>query len=379
MSASRHAAWRSRFSSVLSSMPDDDMKRSVHSINSSPCCGERERSRLSSRAAAISASCLRSSLLRNENSKPSRTPSAENTISMGFARSMMRSSTRGRVRKQRTAAGCHGLDLRQRVGVHATDKPREFQRFLRLDDIAVHHMQRVPGLRHVQSRKRTPGAADRVEGSALATPQERHFGKRVLDQLLGLLDRTRRTVLQREAAERQRGPGFQAMTMHVDQFERTTAEVADDAVGAVEARYHTKRGQFRLARTGDHVDLGAADLLRGGDEFAAIFGVAACRRRQHPQLLDPHRVAERAETLERLQRLLNGVRGHQTLGLHLAAETGHGFFVEQRRRTARHALVHDETDRVRTDIDDANRRAVVEAALRYFSSGTSLKHALTGE
>src|SRR5437667_232145 len=52
MSARRHATWRNRRSSALSSSPEDAMKRSVQAINSSPWAGERERSTLSSLAAA---------------------------------------------------------------------------------------------------------------------------------------------------------------------------------------------------------------------------------------------------------------------------------------------------------------------------------------
>src|SRR5437763_1873037 len=52
MSASRQAAWRRRFSSAVSSSPEDAMKRSVQRISSSPCAGERGRSTLSASAAA---------------------------------------------------------------------------------------------------------------------------------------------------------------------------------------------------------------------------------------------------------------------------------------------------------------------------------------
>src|SRR5262249_45571635 len=50
-----------RRSSAVSSSPEDAMKQSVQAINSSPWAGERERSTLSSLAAAISGSFARSS------------------------------------------------------------------------------------------------------------------------------------------------------------------------------------------------------------------------------------------------------------------------------------------------------------------------------
>ena len=51
------------------------------------------------------------------------------------------------------------------------------------------------------------------------------------------------------------------------------------------------------------------------------------------------------------------------VGLHLAAEAGQHLLVEDRRRRARQPLVDDEAHRVRADVDDRDRRPVVEPAL----------------
>ena len=72
-------------------------------------------------------------------------------------------------------------------------------------------------------------------------------------------------------------PVLDAMAVNVGQLERAAAEIADDAVRAVEARDHAERGEFRLALAGDHLDLGAADALGLGDERLAVLGVAAGR------------------------------------------------------------------------------------------------------
>ena len=72
---------------------------------------------------------------------------------------------------------------------------------------------------------------------------------------------------------------------------------------------------------------------------------------------------KRAEALERGERGVDGVRRQQAGRLHLAAEAGQHLFVEDRRRRARQPLVDDEADRVRADIDDGDRRPVVEPAL----------------
>ena len=238
------------------------MKASVQSISSSPCCGERERSRFSSCAAAISASLL--ALLGVEQRIEQALAHAErrehHVARLGLADDVLEHQ-RG-IRQQRTAGRVHHLDLRQRFRIDPPHQAGEFQRLLGADDVAVHDVQRIAGLRHVQLRQRAPGAADRVEGAALAALQQLDVVERVLDDLLGLLDRAAGAVLQGEAAERQRDAGLDAAAVDVDQFERAAAEIADDAVRPVEAGDHAERRQFGLALAGDHVDLGAADAAR---------------------------------------------------------------------------------------------------------------------
>ena len=94
-------------------------------------------------------------------------------------------------------------------------------------------------------------------------------------------------VLQREAAERQRHAGPDPVPVDVGQLERAAAEIADDAVGLVEAGDDAERGQFRLALAGEDVDLGAADALGLGDEGLAVLGVAAGGGGDRPQLRRP--------------------------------------------------------------------------------------------
>ena len=154
-----------------------------------------------------------------------------------------------------------------------------------------------------------------------------------------------------------------AGAMHVDQFERTAAEVADDAVRSVNAGDDAERGQVRLARARQHLDRGAADALGLRDEGAAVLGVAAGGGGDRPHPAHVQHVAERAEALERGERDLDRLRRQQPGGLHLAAEAGQHLFVEDRRRRARQPLVDDEPHRVGADVDDRDRRSVVEPAL----------------
>ena len=69
-----------------------------------------------------------------------------------------------------------------------------------------------------------------------------HAGQVGADDAFGALQRFVRQVLQRQASERQRDAAADAAAMHVDQFERTAAEIADDAVGIVDAGHDAERG-----------------------------------------------------------------------------------------------------------------------------------------
>ena len=50
------------------------------------------------------------------------------------------------------------------------------------------------------------------------------------------------SVLQRQASERQRHAAANAVAVHVDQFQRAAAEIADDAVRLVNAGNDAERG-----------------------------------------------------------------------------------------------------------------------------------------
>jgi hypothetical protein len=115
-------------------------------------------------------------------------------------------------------------------------------------------MQRVAGLPHVQSRQRPPGAADGVETAVLAALEHRQAGERPLDVFLGLLQRFCRDVCQGKTAERSGQAVPHAPAVDVDKLERAAAEVADYAVGQMQAGDDAERSQLRLARPGQYVD-----------------------------------------------------------------------------------------------------------------------------
>ena len=127
----------------------------------------------------------------------------------------------------------------------------------------------------------------------------------------------------------------------------------------------TPSAESSASRLPDTMVIGTADdLLGAGDELAPVAGVAAGGGGDRELLADPHSLSQRAKAHQRRERLVDGVRGQQPGREHLAAEAGQHLFVEDRRQAAGEPLVDDEADRVRPDIDDRHRRAVVDAALR---------------
>jgi hypothetical protein len=151
----------------------------------------------------------------------------------------------------------------------------------------------------MDARERAPGAADRIEGAATAGLELGDFGQLVLHDALGALQGFVRQILQREAAERQRHAAANPVAVHVDQFQRAAAEIADDAVGVVNAGHYAECGQFCLARSRQDLNRNAADAFGLGDEIGTVAGVAAGGGRDRidaAYLLNP---AQRTKTPQR--------------------------------------------------------------------------------
>jgi len=154
-----------------------------------------------------------------------------------------------------------------------------------------------------------------------------------------------------------------ARTVDVDQLQRAAAEVADDAVRLVHAGDHTERRQIGLALAGKNLDRGAANALGLPDEGVAVARVTAGGGGDRPDPAHVQNVAQRPEAPQRVERGLDGIRRQKTGGLHLAAEASQHFFIEDRRRRPCQRFVDHKAHRVRADIDDGDRRPVVEPAL----------------
>ena len=130
----------------------------------------------------------------------------------------------------------------------------------------VHHRQRIVDGVHVQPGEVSPGAADRIEGPALAAREQLGAAELLAHEFLrGLDQRAPGQVLQPQAAERQRDAVADRHAVDVDQLEAAAAEVAGNAVGRMEAGDDAERGVMRLFAAGQDADRGAAGFLgRGG-------------------------------------------------------------------------------------------------------------------
>ena len=79
-------------------------------------------------------------------------------------------------------------------------------------------------------------------------------------------------------------------------------------------------------------------------------------------VLDAENTRDRPEPRQGGERPLDAVATELPAGADRAAKPTEDLFVEQRRRTADRALVDDEADGVRADIDDADRLQFAEPA-----------------
>jgi hypothetical protein len=120
---------------------------------------------------------------------------------------------------------------------------------------------------------------------------------------------------------------------------------------------------LRFAFARKNRDAGAANAFGLLDEKTAIARVAAGGGRDRPDAAHAQSVTQRPKTMQGIKRGIDGILREQTGGLHLASETRQNFLVENGRRAAREALVNHEAHRVRTNIDDRNRRPMIQTAL----------------
>ena len=297
----------------VSSRPDEAIKRSVQSISSSPCAGERERRMLRSRAAAISGSCFFSARVEQvvEQTFTHAERGEDDVLRPCHAHDVF--EHKRAIGEQRAPGIGDDFDARQHLGVHAMHEPRELERLACRDGVAVRHMQRITRLPHVQAGKRAPRSADGIEGAAAAAAQ-------------GVSTATARFCTIRSAflidfadASCSASPPSGSVTPRVSRAPCTSTSSSEPPPrsptmpsGPMKPGDDAKRGKLCFAPAGENLDLPPADALRLGDESGPVARIAARRGRQHPRPLDLEHVAERTVAAQRRERLEHRVACEQT-------------------------------------------------------------------
>ncbi len=173
--------------------------------------------------------------------------------------------------------------------------------------------------------------------------------------VLGELGEAQRT-------DRQRRGGADLAARHRHQLRAAAAEIADDAAGVGNAGKHAVGGEPSLLLAAEDLHFKAMAPLDLGDEGAPVAGIA--HRRRGEDVEPPHRDVARQgdEALQIGARQRHAVGIEPPGGLEVAAEAAHDLLVEQRARRAPHAVIDDEAQRVRADVDHrdgaAPRRSV---------------------
>ena len=205
ISASRQAALRSRASSSVSSMP----------IAGTP---SPSTDRARGRGAASASAGTPAPRAATSSGSSFFSSSDKQVVEQPLADAERRDDDRGRAasrgspapaRSRRTAAAAGGLreidlDRIEPVDVAARDHAAEVRSLVGLHRIVMHDVQRIAGLAHVEPGERPPRAADGVERPLLAGRQHFRIRQCLGDDLLGLLERLLRGLLEAQAAERER-------------------------------------------------------------------------------------------------------------------------------------------------------------------------------
>ena len=221
----------------------------------------------------------------------------------------------------------------------------------------MHHLQRILPLAHMQSGQGAPGPADRIKCAPGEIIEQFGFGQNLARDARRLLGRPLGGIHQRQAAKRESDAAAGFSVVDIDQFERTAAEIADDAIGLMDRTQHAERREFGFPLAVEQRDSAADRAFREFEKLWAIRGVAHRRGRQRPDIPDAHRAAEHFEPLQRRQSLGDRLVRQKACCRNAFAEAAQHLFVEGRRRRPRQGFVGDEAHRIRTDVDDRHRLA----------------------
>ena len=143
----------------------------------------------------------------------------------------------------------------------------------------MHHLQRIAGLRHVDARQRAPRAAHQIQIAIGALGQPRHRREVGLGDC-ARADRIAAGALRqpdRAKAQRLRHAARAAVETH--QFQRTAADIGQDAIRGRDAAEHAHRRVFRFLLARQDADRHARHArLQAGDKVAHRCARRAPRR-----------------------------------------------------------------------------------------------------
>ena len=208
--------------------------------------------------------------------------------------------------------------------------------------------------REIELADRAPAATDHVEGPPLGRALEARPGDRVGD-LAREATAAPRNPRQLQHAERQRCRAPRLATNHLDKLEAAAAKIAGNAVRLRNPRNHTDPREPPLLFAGkDHWI--EAELPYLGKEFLAVRSLAHRRGGDRAGAHHAHLVDQETKAAERRQRALPRRIAQRARLRDVAAQPGHDLFVEDDRGNAAGIRIDDEADRVRSDVDDGDRR-----------------------
>ncbi len=164
-------------------------------------------------------------------------------------------------------------------------------------------------------------------------------GQCIFGDLLGPLQRLTGCILQHQPAKRQRHALLDLGAAHIDQFERTTAEIARNAIRVGDARRRRRERPARLSPARQDVDLDTADPLRLLDEGRTILRIAAGRGCNAEHAADLHGIAQRPKAPQRREALRPRHPAPAALWTEPGGRrSGQHLFVEDRGRAPRQPL-----------------------------------------
>ena len=223
----------------------------------------------------------------------------------------------------------------QRAATGTGDHAGQVARLLAADRVVMHHLQRIAGLRHVDARQRAPRAADQIQIAVGALGQPRHRRQ------VGLGDRARAhriaagTLRQPDRAQAQRVRHAARAAIEPHQFQRTAADIGQDAVGGRDAAQHAHRREFRLLQARQNADRHVGQArLQAGDEVRAVARIAHRGGGEDLERRRAHRARHRVIAVQHGERLTHALFVQPSGRLQAAAEAQHRLLVEDRHRVA---------------------------------------------